>query len=214
MGFIPHPPLYLSQVRPVDMALLLTIGAVWEVVCRFYLLSVKQKSSSLVAKEDKLEYLQHDVELKRKMGPSKFVETSKLERQILALEQELESLTVANAKNLLQMEKYLLRYGNMLLAFFLFIAYYGVPLMTIQPLEDRFVVLTRQQESEAAAADPTGSFLKALLFPVSYVGIGSKISKWGIDPDVATSSIGALVVMWSAQVTTGKLMDAVDAYIL
>ena len=62
--------------------------------------------------------------------------------------------------------------------------------------------------------DQTGSFFKALLFPVSYVGIGTKIAKWGIDPEVATSSIGALVVMWSAQVTTGKLMDAVDAYIL
>jgi hypothetical protein len=62
--------------------------------------------------------------------------------------------------------------------------------------------------------DPTGSFLQALLFPVSYVGIGAKVSKWGIDSEVATSSIGALVVMWSAQVTTGKLMDAVDAYFL
>jgi hypothetical protein len=209
MGFIPHPPLYLSQVRPVDMALLLTIGAVWEVACRVYLLSVKQKSSSLIAKEDRLEFLQHDADLKRKMGPSHFVETSKLERQVLQLEQELELLTVSNAKNVVKMEKYLLRYGNMLLAFILFVLYYGIPVLTIQALEDRFVT----QDLETTP-DPTGSFLKALLFPVSYVGIGTKISKWGIDPEVATSSIGALVVMWSAQVTTGKLMDAVDAYIL
>jgi hypothetical protein len=209
MGFIPHPPLYLSQVRPVDMALLLTVGAVWEVACRVYLLSVKRKSSVVTAKEDKLEFLTHDADTKRKMGPSHFVETSKLERQILALEQELETLTVVNTKKVLQMEKYLLRYGNMLLAFFMFVLYYGIPLMTIQALEDRFV--TQDLES---TPDPTGSFFKALLFPVSYVGIGTKISKWGIDPEVATSSIGALVVMWSAQVTTGKLMDAVDAYIL
>ena len=209
MGFIPHPPLYLSQVRPVDMALLLTIGAVWEVACRVYLLSVKQKSSSLIQKEDKLEFLTHDADVKRKMGPSQFVATSKLERQILALEQELETLAVDTAKNVVRMETYLLRYGNMLLAFVMFVVYYGVPVMTIQALEDRFV--TQDLES---TPDPTGSFLKALLFPMSYIGIGTKISKWGIDPEVATSSIGALVVMWSAQVTTGKLMDAVDAYIL
>jgi hypothetical protein len=209
MGFIPHPPLYLSQVRPVDMLLLLTIGAVWEVGCRVYMLSVKQKSSSLIAKEDRLEYLTADADAKRKMGPSHFVETSKLERQVLALEQELEKLTVSNTKNVVKMEKYLLRYGNMGLAFFIFVMYYGIPVLTIQALEDRFV--TQDLES---TPDPTGSFLKALLFPVSYVGIGTKISKWGIDPEVATSSIGALVVMWSAQVTTGKLMDAVDAYIL
>jgi hypothetical protein len=209
MGFIPHPPLYLSQVRPVDMLLLLTIGAVWEVGCRLYMLSVKQKSASLLQKEDRLEFLTHDADVKRKMGPSHFVETSKLERQVLALEQELETLTVNNAKSVVTMEKYLFRYGNMLLALTVLVLYYGIPVLTIQALEDRFV--TTDLES---TPDPTGSFLKALLFPVSYVGIGTKISKWGMDSDVATSSIGALVVMWSAQVTTGKLMDAVDAYIL
>lgn len=209
MGFIPHPALYLSQVRPVDMALLLTIGAVFEIGCRVYLLSLKRKSVSLTQKEDRLEFLQHDADLKRKMGPSHFVETSKLERQVLALEQELETAGLQAAEKLVRTEKNLLRYGNMMLALVVFIAYYGIPLLTIQALENRFITTVTE-----TTPDPTGSFLKALLFPISYVGIGQKVSKWGIDPEVASSSIGALVVMWSAQVTTGKLMDAVDAYIL
>jgi hypothetical protein len=209
MGFIPHPPLYLSQVRPVDMVLLLTIGTVWEVSCRVFLFTLKRKSASLVEKEDLFVSLTHEADTKRKMGPSHFVATSKLERQVLALEQELERTVTERAKTVVKMEKMLLRYGNMLLAFIVFILYYGIPVVTIQALEDKFVV-----EDLEATQDRTGSFLKALLFPVSYVGIGGKVSKWGIDPEIATSSIGALMVMWSAQVTTGTLMDAVDAYFL
>jgi hypothetical protein len=187
----------------------LTIGAVWEVSCRVFLLSAKLKPKSLVAKEDQLVILQQETDRKRKMGPSAFVETSKLERQVLALEQALEKTQVQRTKRVAQLEKALLRYGNVLIAFCIFISYYGIPCMTIQALENRFIV-----EDLEATPDPTGSFLKALLFPVSYVGIGTKISKWGIDPEIATSSIGALVIMWSAQVFTGQLMDAVDAFLL
>lgn len=76
-------------------------------------------------------------------------------------------------------------------------------------------------ESGAALADnavgdfeSAGGFLKRILFPLSFVGVGFKMSKWGMVHDVVDSSIGALVVLWSAQVTAGKLMDALDAYYL
>jgi hypothetical protein len=205
MGFIPHPPLYLSQVRPFDMLLLLAIGAVWEVSVRLVLFFHKAKPAALVAKEDQLVALEHETATKRKLGPSAFVETSKLERQVLALEKEVEDIHVARAKSVVRLEKHLLRYGNMGLAFVVFIFYFGIPIMTIQGLKD---------VQDLEEVDPTGNFLKALMFPVSYVGFGTKISKWGMDADQASSSIGGLMVMWSAQVTTGKLMDAFDAYFL
>jgi len=61
--------------------------------------------------------------------------------------------------------------------------------------------------------DDPGLFFKRALFPISYVGMGQKLSKWGLGAS-ADSSIGALMVLWSAQVTVGKLFDAIDAYYL
>lgn len=103
-------------------------------------------------------------------------------------------------------EKQLLRYGNMQVAFIIFFLYYGVPILT--------VASGGELPNTVGEYEPAGSFFKRMLFPVSYVGLGVKLSKWGMGGHVADSSIGALVVLWSAQVTVGKLMDAVDAYYL
>jgi hypothetical protein len=99
----------------------------------------------------------------------------------------------------------LLRYGNMQVALVIFFLYYGVPILTVA---SGIELAGTVGEYESA-----GPFLKRMLFPVSTVGMGVKISKWGMGHD-ADSSIGALVILWSAQVTAGKLMDAVDAYYL
>lgn len=208
MGFIPHPPIFLAQVRPHDMLLLLGIGAAWELAARVFLFAIKSKPSSLAKKEEKLQTLNAEAARKRKLGPSAFVETSKLERQVLALEKDVDEIRVARTKTVQTMEKRLLRFGNLILALVIFVLYYGIPMLTIQALEQREII------EDLDAVDPTGTFFKALLFPVSYVGFGTKISKWGIDSEIATSSIGALVVMWSSQVTVGKLFDSVDAYFL
>ena len=53
-------------------------------------------------------------------------------------------------------------------------------------------------------------FLQAFLFPISYVGIGMKIARFGLPK----AAIGAMLVMWSAQVTVGKLMDGIEAMLL
>jgi hypothetical protein len=89
MGFIPHPPVVLSEIRVNDIWLLLAIGALWEFVCRMTLLLVKRKPQSLRTKELILQDLQSETEAMRCLGASTFVETSKLERQVLAKELEL-----------------------------------------------------------------------------------------------------------------------------
>jgi hypothetical protein len=113
------------------------------------------------------------------------------------------------ARRVDQLEKQLLRYGNMQLSFLIFILYYGVTILTVESGEESLSVMGSRDEYAAAA-----SFFKKMLFPISYVGLGNKISKWGMDPEIAQASIGALMVLWSAQVTVGKIMDAVDAYYL
>jgi hypothetical protein len=200
MAIIPHPPIYLSQIRTLDIWLLLAVGALWEFTCRLLLFTTRRKPESLLRKEEKLAVLQLETNYKRKLGPSAFVETAKLERQVLALEKELEDIRARRKKTTDDLEKQLLRYGNVSLAFLIFVLY-GVPIITVESIEEGLGQYSK-------------SYLKAMLFPFSSVGAGARISKWGMPAETAANSIGALVVMWSSQVTVGKLMDAVDAYFL
>lgn len=89
MTFLPHAPIVLSQIRVNDIWLLLAVGAVFEISCRLVMLAVKIKPAWLVQKEAELQRLNTVTAAKRKLGPQAFVETSKLERQVLALEKEL-----------------------------------------------------------------------------------------------------------------------------
>ena len=92
MAFLPHPPVFLSQIRVNDIWLLLAVGAGWELFCRLLLLGVRLKPRWLVQKQEELAVLQQQVEEKRKLGQSAFVETSKLERQVLLLEKEVNKI--------------------------------------------------------------------------------------------------------------------------
>ena len=106
-----------------------------------------------------------------------------------------------------QVEKQLLRYGNIVISVVIFFLYYGVPMLTVETGPERS--LGDYQDA--------GTFFRRLLFPISYVGMGQKISKWGIASSTGMdrdASVGALVVMWSSQSLVGKLFDAVDAYYL
>ena len=203
MQFIPHQPIYLNEIRLNDIWLLLAVGALWEVACRLVLLYAKIKPASLLKKEDELDLLQQETNFKRKLGPSAFVETSKLERQVLALDKDLEQTYLKRRKTVEDLERILLRYGNMILSFTVFILYYGVPMLTLEGLEEGI--------GDYVGA---GKYMRALLFPVSYIGFGVRISKWGLPRETAAASVGALVVMWSSQVTAAKLMDAIDAFFL
>jgi hypothetical protein len=89
MAFLPHAPIVLSLIRVNDIWFLLATGAVWEIFARVFVLMTKIKPDWLVQKEEELRTLNRQTAAKRKLGPQAFVETSKLERQVLALEKEL-----------------------------------------------------------------------------------------------------------------------------
>jgi hypothetical protein len=85
----PHPPVLISQIRVYDIWLLLAIGGLWELICRILLFWIKRKPFGLLVREQELYRLQQKTAEKRKLGPPAFVETSKLERQVLVIEKEL-----------------------------------------------------------------------------------------------------------------------------
>ena len=90
---LPHPQIILSQIRINDVWLLLFIGGVYELLCRLYLLfAIKLKPTALLQKEYNLQQMTAKTNQLRKLGPSSFVETSKIERQVLALEKELSGI--------------------------------------------------------------------------------------------------------------------------
>jgi hypothetical protein len=151
----------------------------------------------------------------RRLGPAAFVETSKLERQVLVLEKELELAEARRKQRHEASETILLRRGTMQLALLIWVLYYAVPLVTVD--DSAYAATTSSSDSIAAAAaasTTTGAFVKTLMFPIASVGFGFRISRWGLPAEAGASSLGALVILWSAQVTVGKLMDAVEAYCL
>jgi hypothetical protein len=99
-----------------------------------------------------------------------------------------------------------LNYGNIIIASLIFFLYYSIPIVSIgagPPVPNAIGTF----ESPSA-------YTGRLLFPLSYAGLGIRLSRWGMISEHAEVSIGALVVMWSAQATVGKLMDGLDALLL
>jgi hypothetical protein len=193
--------MYLADLRPRDVLLLLAAGAAWEAVARTILLTLKRKPASLRRKETAWEQLSYATTEKRKVGVSAFVETSKMERQLLALERALEATREARMSRQVRVEKTLLRYGNIVFSLLIFVLYYGVPLVALEPLEQEF-------GGHGYASPP----LASMLFPLSYMGLGMRVARFGLDDQA--NSLGALVVFWSSQVLTSKVFDGVDSYVV
>jgi hypothetical protein len=207
-GYVPHPTMPVGHLRPNDIMLLLSFGAILEFTTRvFLLLFIKRKPSSTKKREVALKALSRRVKKSCALGPPAFVETSKLERQEMAEEKALAELAEKRRKTTEKWQKHV-KNAFMVLNLIIFLIHYGIPMMEfsghrIAPEE----ILTPMESQEAAI-----STFEACLFPLSYVGIGIKVSKWGmVNPRAST---GALLVFWSAQVTVGQIMDGIDALCL
>lgn len=205
MGIIPHPPIPLSSLRPNDIFLLLGLGAIWELVVRGVLFRYRAKPRKLIERELNLKALTVEVRVMRNKGPSAFVETSKLERQLLAEEKAMEVTREKRKLELEQAEKFA-KNANMAISALVFLLWYSIPILEFQA--HRIANLNEVYSEEEGKA-MVASAHKAFLFPLSVVGIGLKIAKLGLaNPQ---SSSGALVAFWSAQTVVSKLFDAVDA---
>jgi hypothetical protein len=205
MGYVPHPPMPVGTLRPNDIILLLGLGACFEFVTRIVLFLFKRKPTSIRQREMALKILDKKVKKSRALGPPAFVETSKLERQQLAEQRALAETAEKRRKTFERVER-LAKNISMALNVAVFVMWYGVPIMEFsgERIVSPDVVMTQTESQEAAI-----SAFEACLFPFSYVGVGLKISKWGmVNPRAST---GALLVLWSAQQTVGKIMDGVDA---
>jgi hypothetical protein len=136
----------------------------------------------------------------------------------------------------------LLRYGNIQIAFLIFFLYYGVPIISVQTASSSLSDIVSVDDVENIV--DAGTYLKRVLFPISYIGTGIKFARWGMSSaEEAACSFGALgmcrcytrfsfvvssvsdisqlplllsplAIMWSSQVTVGQFMDAVESYYL
>ena len=204
---IPHSVIPLSSIRPSDILLLLTLGSITELIHRLITRKMKTQSSGERALREQLRLFRYQTNKKRALGPSAFVETSKLERIVLAKEKELNGYEEKRAKSNKKVEK-VMKYvmnGLSLLVFFL---YYGIPLLEIDGLKASELGLSNGLQSDDHA-EHAAVFWKGVMFPLSSVGIGMKISRIGLVNKA--SSIGALTVYWSAQVMIGKVYECLEA---
>lgn len=205
MGYIPHPEMPIGAVRPYDILILLAIGATFELATRLSLVSYKRKPASIRKREYDLKDLEKRVIKSRALGPHAFVETSKLERQLLAEQKKLSDISETRKKDLEKNEK-MVKNMSMALNFVVFLCWYGVPVMEFagHRVLTPGVLLSRKESAEAAI-----SAFSSYLFPLNFLGMGVRVSKLGLaNPKAST---GALLVVWAAQMTVGQILDGVEA---
>jgi hypothetical protein len=207
MGFLPHPQVPLGHLRPYDIFLLLALGAIWELASRTMLIRYKAKPLKLRQREESVKVLQANVTRSRKKGPSAFVETSKLERQLLAQEKALAE-TMEKREVLQSSAAKRSKNANYVVSLLVFMLWYGVPIMGFEAHRLETTEILSVEEGQELA---NGAY-RAFLFPISVVGLGLRFSKWGLNNP--QSSAGALLAFWSAQTTVAKIMDGVEALII
>ena len=205
MTFFQYPQIPFIIVHSADIALLLTLGALYELSVRLYKHSNERRTVHERKINIHLAALKYEAARKRALGPSAFVETAKLERAVLATEKELtkiiderEARTARTAKRI--------KTVNLVSNVAVLLTYWGVAMLAIDGSrvhDDELHDQVTTDEERAAA------FWKGFLFPLSYHGLGYKIAQLGIDSDRRASCVGALAVVWAARVTTGEIIDCV-----
>lgn len=198
---IPHPPIPVLEIRPADIVVLLGMGTTLELVSRFFAHIAKSKSEQEVSLEHELAVLSIQTAKSRRKGPSAFVETSKLEREQLRVEKLVSTLVAFRHARSQQISKWI-RNASLCFYVIIFILYYGISMLSLDGMK-----IIDLGESTTTPYTRARSFHQGLLFPISYIGMGVKIARLGIQE----VGIGALVVLWSAQVTVGKVIDCVEA---
>lgn len=204
---IPHSEIPILSIRPSDILFLLILGSLTEIIHRLVAHRTKRQSAAEKALREQLRLVRYQTIKKRALGPSAFVETSKLERIVLNKEKELKTYEEKRAQNVKLMEK-VMKYTMTLLNVLIFLVYYGIPILEIDGLRTSELGLSRNLQSDDHA-EHAAVFWKGVMFPLSYVGLGMKMSRIGLANKA--SSVGALSVYWSAQVLVGKVYECFEA---
>jgi hypothetical protein len=201
----------LLEIRTLDVYLLLTLGLILECVCRGLVLAVRWPSLRVYGRyQEEQQRLQKETAQARRLGPTAFVATSKLERQLLQHEKTMEDYYQRQVIKQTARFQSLARTIQYAVYALIFVLYYKLDVISLDgtrvfpdssslggsPSQSQRI-LTWEESNKLAA-----QWVQGFLFPISYVGFGMKVARWGLP----TPGFGALVVLWSAQVTAGALI--------
>lgn len=193
MGALGYDFVSLLFVNVLDIALLLAMS----VINTFVLHAIEFFGCTRPYKQEysqekrQLRYLKHETNKLRAQGQPTFVETSKMERKLLAKEREVEKIQNHYDIKLARFKKLRKRYTYFLYALIL-VAYYQNPVLRIGTPGD--------SEDEGDQ-----NYLKGMLFPLSAIGIGNKIAHFGC----GKGGLSAMMVFWAGEVVTDKVMECI-----
>ena len=207
MTFLPFPVVPYKIVHTGDIVLLLTLGFVYELFIRIYQYHAERRSSYERKLIIHVATLKYETAKKRALGPSAFVETSKLERAILTSEKELSKLGEERENRKTRAMKFI-RKCNIATNALVVLVYWGVAMVVIDGSRLETDVESSYYENEVITDHERASaFWKGFLFPLSYNGMSYKIAQFGIDSSMRPCCLGALAVYWSARVTSGEIIE-------
>lgn len=202
---IPHPQIPIGALRPTDILLLSLMGASFEALKGTLAHLAKRRSDVEIKMKSELNVLRYETNQKRRLGPLAFVETSKLERAVLAKEKQMAELEAKRTEATERVSR-LNWNASIVLNLVVFALYYGMPMLSI---DGGGVPVGEVGESVSTEAERASAFMRGMLFPLSYIGPGMRLA--GIGLAERPSCVGALVVLWAAQATVGKISECVDA---
>jgi hypothetical protein len=205
--FLPHPSIIpYTIVRSSDIALLLAFGFVYEIAIRLFRYANERTTSREQKVKIHLATLRYEAAKKRALGPSAFVETSKLERAVLASEKDVAKLKKAREERIARSTK-LIKKCNLITNIIVMLMYYGVAMLAIDGSRIPVGANIGSTDEIISHVERASSFWKGLFFPLTYHGLGYKISQFGIESGMRASCVGALAVFWAARVTSAEVFE-------
>ena len=190
----------LSVLRASDLVVLLAIGAIYEFATRFIIHQIRLRSPKEQNMRAELHDLRYETAKKRSLGPSAFVETAKLERQVLAKEKELASMETGRSDKVAKMEA-IIKKASTAIQVIIFLVYWGIPILSI----DGSRISSSVVEDIVSAEDAANACLRGICFPYC---VWLKVAAMGVKEQA--SSVGALVVYWSSQTTVKKFAEVFE----
>ena len=191
----------LSVLRASDLVVLLAVGAIYELATRLVVHQMRLRSPKEQNMRAELHDLRYETAKKRSLGPSAFVETSKLERQVLAREKELASMESGQSERIVKVEA-IIKKASMAVQLVIFLVYWGIPILSIDGTR---IASSASVGHIVSAEDAANACMRGICFPYC---VWLKVAAMGVAEQA--SSIGALVVFWSSQTTVKKFVSVFE----
>lgn len=171
MTFLPYPEIPYKIVHTGDIALLLSLGFLYEIVMRVYRHTNERRTTNERKINIHLTTLRYEAAKKRALGPSAFVETAKLERAVLATEKEFTVAKTARETRKARVAK-IIKKCNLATNILILLTYWGVAMVAIDGsrIDDNNNELYDEVMTDVERAS---AFWKGFLFPLSYNGMAS-----------------------------------------